>query len=80
LADFGKGHFRNRFHVQCCGDIQKIMNTIWFTLAIQGLKLLRWYYGKLTPEEKKEFSKRLIAWKKQIKDMPMPEPPPLEGR
>ena len=47
------------------------MNTIWFTLAIQGLKLLRWYYGKLTPEEKKEFSRRLIAWKKQIKDMPM---------
>jgi hypothetical protein len=56
------------------------MNTIWFTLAIQGLKLLRWYYGKLTPEEKKEFSKRLIAWKKQIAEMPRPEPPSLEGR
>jgi len=40
------------------------MNTIWFTLAIQGLKLLRWYYGKLTPEERASF-------KQAIKDMPM---------
>ncbi len=56
------------------------MNTIWFTLAIQVLKLLRWYYGKLTPEEKQEINRRFEKWKQQIRDMEMPEPPPLDGR
>ena len=55
------------------------MNTIWFTLAIQVLKLLRWYFSKMLPEERREFNRRLAAWKKQIAEMPMPEPPPLEG-
>ena len=40
------------------------MNTIWFTLAIQVLKLLRWYLDHLTPEERASF-------KQAIKDMPM---------
>jgi len=50
------------------------------TVAIQALKLARWYYSNLSPEQKAEIREALEAWKKQIKDMPMPEPPPLEGR
>lgn len=55
------------------------MNTIWFTVAIQILKLLRWYFKEMSPEEKTQLNKMLEDWKKQIAEMPMPEPPPLEG-
>lgn len=55
------------------------MNSVWIGIAIKLLKLLRWYYGKLTPEEKQEINRRFEAWKKHIRDMEMPEPPPLEG-
>jgi len=56
------------------------VNTIWFTLAIQVLKLLRWYFRQMTPEERTRFNDLFAAWKRQIADMPMPEPPPLEGK
>ena len=39
------------------------MNTFWISAAIQLLKLLRWYVGRMTPEEKAE-------WKRQIREMP----------
>ena len=50
------------------------------TVAIQALKLARWYYSQLSPEQKSEIKEVMEAWAKQIKDMPMPEPPSLEGR
>lgn len=49
------------------------MNTLWIGIAIKLLQLLRWYIKKMTPEEKAAF------WQ-AIRDMPMPEPPPLEGK
>lgn len=49
------------------------------TVAIQALKLARWYYSNLSPDQKAEIKAALEAWKQQIKEMPMPEPPPLEG-
>jgi hypothetical protein len=56
------------------------MSTIWFTLAIQILKILRWYFKQMSPEERTKFNELLEAWKKQIEEMEMPEPPSLEGR
>ena len=50
------------------------------TVAIQTLKLVRWYYAQLSPGQKTELSEALAAWRKQIAEMPMPEPPSLEGR
>ena len=50
------------------------------TVAINALKLVRWYYSQLSPEQQTEIKDALAAWKKQIADMPMPEPPSLEGR
>lgn len=59
---------------------REAVNTIWFTLAIQILKLLRWYFNQMSPEERTKFNELLEAWKKQIEEMEMPEPPSLEGR
>jgi len=42
------------------------MNTVWISIAIKLLKLLRWYIKKMTPEEK-------AAFRQAIKDMPMPD-------
>ena len=55
------------------------MNTIWFTVAIQALKLLRWYFERMSPEEQRKFNDVMEAWRDQIRKMPLPEPPPLEG-
>jgi len=52
---------------------------ILLTVAIQGLRLIRWYYSHLSPEQQGEINEALAKWKKQIEDMPMPEPPPLDG-
>jgi hypothetical protein len=41
------------------------------TIGIQALRLARWYYSNLSPDERKGLDETLTAWKKQIKDMPM---------
>jgi hypothetical protein len=56
------------------------MNTIWLTLAINILRILRWYYSKMPPEDRAELNRRFERWKQQIRDMEMPAPPPLDGR
>lgn len=42
------------------------MNTIWIGIAINLLKLLRWYLRRMTAEEK-------AAFQQAIRDMPMPD-------
>jgi len=40
------------------------MNTVWISIAIKLLQLLRWYIKKMTPEERASF-------RQAIKNMPM---------
>lgn len=41
------------------------------TIGIQALRLARWYYSNLSPDERKGLDETLTAWKKQIEEMPM---------
>lgn len=42
------------------------MNTIWISIAIKLLQLLRWYLDQLTPEERSSF-------REAIRKMPTPD-------